>query len=172
MFEEPGGERVIAGRYRLLSPLGEGGMGTVWRARDEVLNREVAVKEVRAPAGLPESDVRADVRPRWSARRGPRPGSPTPTSSRCTTWSTDGGRPWIVMELVRGLSLADLLDAEGPLPPQRAALIGAEVLAALRAAHAAGVLHRDVKPANVLLPTTAGWCSPTSASPGSRAAPR
>ncbi len=65
--------------------------------------------------------------------------------------ATDDGRPWIVMELVRGLSLADVLDAEGPLEPRRAALIGAEVLAALRAAHAAGVLHRDVKPANVLL---------------------
>ncbi|GAA3995332.1 hypothetical protein GCM10022384_48360 [Streptomyces marokkonensis] len=64
--------------------------------------------------------------------------------------ATDGGRPWIVMELVRGLSLADLLEAEGPLEPPRAARIGAEVLSALRAAHGAGVPHRDVKPANVL----------------------
>ncbi|MER7776127.1 serine/threonine-protein kinase [Streptomyces sp. NPDC096191] len=150
MFEEPGGERVIAGRYRLLSPLGEGGMGTVWRARDEVLNREVAVKEVRAPSGLPESDVRRMYarleREAWAAAR-------VAHHNVVTVYdvATDGDRPWIVMELVRGLSLADLLDAEGPLEPERAALIGAEVLAALRAAHAAGVLHRDVKPANVLL---------------------
>ncbi|MGC9499144.1 serine/threonine-protein kinase [Streptomyces sp. WG7] len=150
MFEEPGNERAIAGRYRLLSPLGEGGMGTVWRARDEVLHREVAVKEVRAPAGLPETDVRRLYarleREAWAAAR-------VAHHNVVTVYdvATDGGRPWIVMELVRGLSLADLLEAEGPLEPRRAARIGAEVLAALRAAHGAGVLHRDVKPANVLL---------------------
>ncbi|GAA2554977.1 MULTISPECIES: serine/threonine-protein kinase [Streptomyces] len=148
--EEPGGERVIAGRYRLLSPLGEGGMGTVWRARDEVLHREVAVKEVRAPAGLPASDVERMYarleREAWAAAR-------ITDRNVVTVYdvATEDGRPWIVMELVRGLSLAEVLDAEGPLPPQRAAHIGAEVLAALRAAHGAGVLHRDVKPANVLI---------------------
>ncbi|MYR42634.1 serine/threonine-protein kinase, partial [Streptomyces sp. SID5910] len=150
MFEEPGSERVVAGRYRLLSPLGEGGMGTVWRARDEVLHREVAVKEVRAPAGLPDAEVR-----RMYARleREARSAARVAHRGVVTVYdvATDDGRPWIVMELVRGLSLADLLDAEGPLDPRRAARIGAEVLAALRAAHAAGVLHRDVKPANVLL---------------------
>ncbi|MFD8202741.1 serine/threonine-protein kinase [Streptomyces sp. NPDC059701] len=150
MFEDPGSERVVAGRYRLLSPLGEGGMGTVWRARDEVLHREVAVKEVRAPAGLPDTEVRRMYarleREAWAAAR-------VAHRNVVTVYdvATDGGRPWIVMELVRGLSLADLLDAEGPLAPRRAALVGAEVLAALRAAHAAGVLHRDVKPGNVLL---------------------
>ncbi|MCH0567100.1 protein kinase [Streptomyces sp. MUM 2J] len=148
--EEPGSELVIAGRYRLLSPLGEGGMGTVWRARDEVLHREVAVKEVRAPVGLPAPDVERMYarleREAWAAAR---------VSHRNVVTVYDvaaqDGRPWIVMELVRGVSLADLLDAEGPVGPERAAQIGAEVLAALRAAHAAGVLHRDVKPANVLL---------------------
>ncbi|MEU9441594.1 serine/threonine-protein kinase [Streptomyces sp. NPDC048304] len=150
MTEEPGRERVIAGRYRLLSPLGEGGMGTVWRARDEVLHREVAVKEVRAPAGLPASDVERMharlEREAWAAAR-------VAGRNVVTVYdvAVEGGRPWIVMELVRGLSLADQLEAEGPLTPQRAAHIGAEVLSALRAAHAAGVLHRDVKPANVLL---------------------
>ncbi|WP_329548570.1 serine/threonine protein kinase [Streptomyces sp. NBC_01356] len=150
MSEDPGSERVIAGRYRLLSPLGEGGMGTVWRARDEVLQREVAVKEVRAPAGIPAHDVDRMYarleREAWAAAR---------ISNRnvVTVYdvATDDGRPWIVMELIRGLALSDLLDAEGPLPPQRAAHIGAEVLAALRAAHEAGVLHRDVKPGNVLM---------------------
>ncbi|MEV0482094.1 serine/threonine-protein kinase [Streptomyces sp. NPDC050508] len=150
MPEEPGTERVIAGRYRLLSPLGEGGMGTVWRARDEVLQREVAVKEVRAPAGLASGDVERMYarleREAWAAAR-------VANRNVVTVYdvATEDGRPWIVMELVRGVSLADLLDAEGPLTPQRTAHIGAEVLAALRAAHDAGVLHRDVKPANVLM---------------------
>ncbi|MGQ4388258.1 serine/threonine-protein kinase [Streptomyces sp. SAS_270] len=150
MSEAPGSERVIAGRYRLLSPLGEGGMGTVWRARDEVLHREVAVKEVRAPHGLPDSEVQRMYarleREAWAAAR---------VSNRnvVTVYdvATEDGRPWIVMELVRGLALSDILDAEGPITPQRAAHIGAEVLAALRAAHEAGVLHRDVKPGNVLI---------------------
>ncbi|WP_406370575.1 serine/threonine protein kinase [Streptomyces sp. NBC_00647] len=150
MSEDPGSERVIAGRYRLLSPLGEGGMGTVWRARDEVLQREVAVKEVRAPAGLQSSEIERMYarleREAWAAAR---------ISNRnvVTVYdvATQDGRPWIVMELIRGIALSDLLDAEGPLTPQRAAHIGAEVLAALRAAHEAGVLHRDVKPGNVLM---------------------
>ncbi|MFI5681149.1 serine/threonine-protein kinase [Streptomyces cellulosae] len=150
MSEEPGSERLIAGRYRLLSPLGEGGMGTVWRARDEVLHREVAVKEVRAPAGLQGAEVERMYarleREAWAAAR-------VANRNVVTVYdvATEDGRPWIVMEIVRGISLAELLDAEGPLPPQRAAHIGAEVLAALRAAHEAGVLHRDVKPANVLM---------------------
>ncbi|MDT7844382.1 serine/threonine-protein kinase [Streptomyces justiciae] len=150
MSEEPGRERLIAGRYRLLSPLGEGGMGTVWRARDEVLHREVAVKEVRAPAGLATSEVERMYarleREAWAAAR-------VANRNVVTVYdvATEDGRPWIVMELVRGVSLADVLDAEGPLSPQRAAHIGAEILSALRAAHEAGVLHRDVKPANVLM---------------------
>ncbi|MFF1442621.1 serine/threonine-protein kinase [Streptomyces sp. NPDC058295] len=150
MFEEPGSERLIAGRYRLLTPLGEGGMGTVWRARDEVLHREVAVKEVRAPHGLAASDVERMYarleREAWAAAR-------VANRNVVTVYdvATQDGRPWIVMEIVRGISLAELLDAEGPLEPARAAHIGAEVLSALRAAHEAGVLHRDVKPANVLM---------------------
>ncbi|MGW7055038.1 serine/threonine-protein kinase [Streptomyces sp. NPDC054887] len=125
-------------------------MGVVWRARDDVLGREVAVKEVRAPSGLGAADgqrlyARLE-REAWAAAR---------VSHRnvITVYdvASEEGRPWIVMELVRGLSLSDVLDAEGPLPPRRAARIGAEVLAALCAAHGAGVLHRDVKPANVLL---------------------
>jgi serine/threonine protein kinase len=150
VFEEPGSERLIAGRYRLLTPLGEGGMGTVWRARDEVLHREVAVKEVRAPHGLAASDVERLYarleREAWAAAR-------VANRNVVTVYdvATQDGRPWIVMEIVHGISLAELLDAEGPLDPARAAHIGAEVLAALRAAHEAGVLHRDVKPANVLM---------------------
>ncbi|MGW1886304.1 protein kinase domain-containing protein [Streptomyces sp. NPDC001970] len=143
-------EGLVAGRYRLLDRLGEGGMGVVWRARDEVLGREVAVKEVRAPDALGTTDVRRLYarleREGWAAAR---------ISQRNVVTVYDvashDGRPWIVMELIRGLSLAEVLEAEGPMPPQRAARIGAEILAALRAAHEAGVLHRDVKPGNVLL---------------------
>ncbi|WP_407840729.1 serine/threonine-protein kinase [Streptomyces sp. DSM 116496] len=146
----PSTERLIAGRYRLLSRLGEGGMGTVWRARDETLHREVAIKEVRAPAHLRAGDIARMYsrleREAWAAAR-------IPDRNVVTVHDVvmEDDRPWIVMELIRGQSLADLLRAEGPLTPRHAAHIGAEVLSALRAAHAAGVEHRDVKPANVLL---------------------
>ncbi|MFD7082155.1 protein kinase [Streptomyces sp. NPDC059918] len=151
---EPGGEsapgRVIAGRYVLLDQLGRGGMGTVWRARDQVLGREVAVKEVRPPAGLDGAEIgrmyRRLEREAWAAARVSHRGVVTVYDV-----ATEDGRPWIVMELVRGLSLADVLEADGPLTPQRAAHFGDQVLAALRSAHEAGVLHRDVKPANVLI---------------------
>ncbi|MFI8349434.1 serine/threonine-protein kinase [Streptomyces sp. NPDC085596] len=150
MSEEQGRDRLIAGRYRLLSPLGEGGMGTVWRAYDEVLQREVAVKEVRAPAGLPAPDVERMYarleREAWAAARVAHPNVVTVYDV-----AMEGGRPWIVMELVRGRSLADTLETTGPLSVPDAAHVGAEVLDALRAAHDVGVLHRDVKPANVLL---------------------
>ncbi|WP_223732984.1 serine/threonine-protein kinase, partial [Streptomyces purpurogeneiscleroticus] len=145
-----GNERVLAGRYRLLDELGRGGMGAVWRARDELLGREVAVKEVRAPRELPAHEerllyARLEREGRAAARIAHR--------NVVTVFDvvTEGSRPWVVMELIRGLSLAETLAADGPLSPERAARIGAEVLAALRVAHAAGVLHRDVKPGNVLL---------------------
>ncbi|WP_443334647.1 serine/threonine-protein kinase [Streptomyces sp. ZAF1911] len=144
------GDRVIAGRYRLLGPLGRGGMGMVWRARDEVLGREVAVKEVRAPAGMDEAEVarmyRRLEREAWAAARVSHRGVVTVYDV-----ATEDGRPWIVMEIVRGLSLAEVLEGDGPLTPQRTAHIGEQVLAALRSAHEAGVLHRDVKPGNVLI---------------------
>ncbi|MGW0296991.1 serine/threonine-protein kinase [Streptomyces anthocyanicus] len=147
---DAGGERLVAGRYRLLSVLGEGGMGTVWRARDQVLHREVAVKEVRAaadsPAGRSAGMYARLEREAWAAARINARGVVTVHDV-----ATFDGRPWIVMELVRGRSLAEVLGARGALPSREVARIGAEVLAALRAAHGEGVLHRDVKPANVLL---------------------
>ncbi|MFE0600401.1 serine/threonine-protein kinase [Streptomyces sp. NPDC058871] len=145
-----GGDVLIANRYRLLSRLGAGGMGTVWRARDETLHREVAVKEVRVPAGLPAGDIARMYgrleREAWAAAR---IGGRNVVTVHDVVMEDD--RPWIVMELIRGPSVADLLCAGGPLAPRHAARIGAEVLGALRAAHAVGVEHRDVKPANVLL---------------------
>lgn len=150
MSTEQEHRRTISGRYRLLSSLGMGGMGTVWRAYDEVLQREVAVKEVRAPIELAAPEIeRMNARlerEAWAAARISHPNVVTVYDV-----AKDDGRPWIVMELIRGSSMADLLKADGALTPQRAAHVAVEVLAALRAAHAAGVLHRDVKPANVLL---------------------
>ncbi|MEU7168747.1 protein kinase [Streptomyces morookaense] len=150
MSGEPGAGRFLAGRYRLLDGLGQGGMGTVWRARDEILDREVAVKEVRAPDGMPDEEVRTlYIRLEREGRAAARVAHRNVVGVHDVI--TEDGRPWIVMELVRGLSLAQILEAEGPLTPARTAHIGAEVLAALRAAHAVGVLHRDVKPGNVLV---------------------
>ncbi|WSP88863.1 serine/threonine protein kinase [Streptomyces sp. NBC_01233] len=150
MSEQSNSDRVVSGRYRLLEPIGRGGMGVVWRARDEVLARDVAVKEVRAPAGLDPAELqrmyRRLEREAWAAARVSHRGVVTVYDV-----ASEDGRPWIVMELVRGLSLADVLEAEGPMAPQRAAHIGEQVLAALRSAHDAGVLHRDVKPGNVLI---------------------
>ncbi|MFD6968120.1 serine/threonine-protein kinase [Streptomyces sp. NPDC059949] len=150
MSEQSNSDRVISGRYRLLEPIGRGGMGIVWRARDEVLARDVAVKEVRAPAGLDAAELqrmyRRLEREAWAAARVSHRGVVTVYDV-----ASEDGRPWIVMELIRGLSLADVLEAEGPMSPQRAAHIGEQVLAALRSAHDSGVLHRDVKPANVLI---------------------
>lgn len=142
---------LLAGRYRLAGPLGRGGMGTVWRAHDEQLGREVALKELRLPDGLDASRrdawiARLDREARAAARL-KHPGVIT-VHDRI---ADDDGRPWIVMELVHGRSLDELVKEDGPLPPARVAMIGRQVLDALRAVHAMGVVHRDIKPANVLL---------------------
>ncbi|WP_369196020.1 serine/threonine-protein kinase [Streptomyces djakartensis] len=147
--EEPGTGRLIAGRYRLLGKLGHGGMGTVWRAQDETVEREVAVKEPRVPEHLPERErANAFERMRREARAAARLDHPAVVDVHDV--AVVDGRPWIVMELVRGRSLGDVLQ-EGTLSAREAARIGLEVLGALEAAHAAGILHRDVKPDNVLL---------------------
>ncbi|MGW0992880.1 serine/threonine-protein kinase [Streptomyces sp. NPDC002523] len=147
--QEPGAGRLIAGRYRLLAKLGHGGMGTVWRAKDEVVDREVAVKEPRVPDHLPERErATAFERMRREARAAARLDHPAVVGVHDV--AVVDGRPWIVMELVRGRSLGAALQ-EGTLGAREAARIGLEVLGALETAHAAGVLHRDVKPDNVLL---------------------
>ncbi|MFE7891740.1 serine/threonine-protein kinase [Streptomyces sp. NPDC057412] len=146
---DPGTGRLIAGRYRLLAKLGHGGMGTVWRAKDETVDREVAVKEPRVPDHLPERErANAFERMRREARAAARLDHPAVVNVHDV--AVVDGRPWIVMELVQGRSLGDALQ-EGTLDAREAARIGLEVLGALEAAHAAGILHRDVKPDNVML---------------------
>lgn len=144
-----GAGRLLGGRYRLVTRLGHGGMGTVWRAHDEVVDRDVAVKEPRLPKDVAERQ-RAMVheRMRREARAAARIAHPSVVTIHDVV--IEDGQPWLVMELVRGESLADVLET-GTLAPREAARIGLAVLDALDAAHGAGVLHRDVKPANVLL---------------------
>ncbi|MGW1216126.1 protein kinase domain-containing protein [Streptomyces sp. NPDC002499] len=142
--------RLLAGRYRIVAQLGRGGMGVVWRAIDEVLGREVAVKELRtySDADAPElADLR--LRMQREARAAARMRHPGVIAVHDV--AEVDGRPLIVMELVDGPSLDDVLRERGTLEPREAAGIGAKVMDALAAAHRAGVLHRDVKPGNILL---------------------
>jgi serine/threonine protein kinase len=142
--------RLVAGRYRLLSPIGAGGMGTVWRAEDVVLGREVAVKEVTFPHGL--SDEEREVL-RERTRREARAAARLDHTSAVTVFDVveEGDAPYLVMELVEARTLSQVVQSEGPLSPQRTAQVGLALLGALETAHAQGIVHRDVKPGNVLL---------------------
>lgn len=142
--------RLLAGRYRLADVLGRGGMGTVWRARDEVLGRTVAVKELRFPGGVEEDEKRRLI---TRTLREAKAIARIRNNGAVTVYDVvdEDDRPWIVMELVEGRSLAEVIRDDGPLTPRRAAEVGLAVLDVLRAAHSEGILHRDVKPSNVLM---------------------
>ncbi|MFG3392077.1 serine/threonine-protein kinase [Streptomyces parvus] len=141
---------VLAGRYRLGDVLGRGGMGKVWRAHDEVLHRTVAVKELTAGLYVAEADrLVLHARTQKEARAAARITHPGVVTVHDVIEYDN--RPWIVMQYVDGPSLADETKEKGDIAPREAARIGLHVLSALRAAHGAGVLHRDVKPGNVLL---------------------
>lgn len=142
--------RTLAGRYRLVQRLGKGGMGVVWRARDEFLGRDVAVKELLLPDHL--SPGQRDHAARRALREA-RAAALLQHTSIVTVHDVvaEEGRPCIVMDLLPGRSLDAVLAGDGPLPHDQVARIGLEILGALRAAHAQGVLHRDVKPANIFL---------------------
>ncbi|WP_214326636.1 serine/threonine-protein kinase [Nonomuraea sediminis] len=147
----PGGR--LADRYSLVRPLGSGGMGRVWLARDEMLDREVAVKELTLQENLP-AKMRSDL-----VTRAVREAQATamlrhPGVVALHDVIVEHERPWLVMELLRGQTLADAVRARGPMPAQQVARIGADVLEALSAAHAHGLQHRDVKPGNVFLTET------------------
>ncbi|MEU6141278.1 serine/threonine-protein kinase [Streptomyces sp. NPDC047081] len=152
MGTEGAGVRVIAGRYRLESRLGRGGMGVVWRATDELLGRQVAVKEIPLDLddALSEEEAR---RQRDRTLREARAVAQLRHPHIIVVHDVveEDERPYIVMELIDGGSLADRISARGPVSADEAARIGIGLLSALRTAHAAGVLHRDIKPANVLV---------------------
>jgi serine/threonine protein kinase len=141
--------RVIAGRYILEEPIGHGGMGRVWRANDRLLNRKVALKEVLLPAPINEGEAAAYQQTLREARTVARLNHPNIVTIHDV--AEEDGRLWIVMELVPSGSLEERLATHGPMSALRAARLGQQLLSALAAVHAAGVLHRDVKPNNVLI---------------------
>ncbi|MFE7599650.1 serine/threonine-protein kinase [Streptomyces sp. NPDC057494] len=148
--QSTGAGLLLAGRYRLGESIGRGGMGKVWRAHDEVLHRVVAVKELTAGRFVAEADrLVLHARTQKEARAAARITHPGVVTVHDVL--EHDNRPWIVMQYVDGPSLADAAKAAGTIEPREAARIGLHVVGALRAAHAAGVLHRDVKPGNVLL---------------------
>jgi tRNA A-37 threonylcarbamoyl transferase component Bud32 len=142
--------RLLAGRYRLGDVLGRGGMGTVWRAEDETLGRTVAVKELRFPGNIDEEEKRRLI---TRTLREAKAIARIRNNSAVTVYDVveEDDRPWIVMELVEGKSLAEVIREDGLLEPRRAAEVGLAVLDVLRSAHREGILHRDVKPSNVLI---------------------
>ncbi|WP_345458130.1 serine/threonine-protein kinase [Actinoallomurus oryzae] len=146
-------DRLLSGRYRLIDQIGRGGMGTVWWAHDELEDREVAVKEVHLPPSLGHRErmnlLRRTDREALAAGRLRHPGL-----IAIYDMVIEDSRPWLVMEYVAARSLEDVFVDDGPISPRRVAEIGVQLLSALRAAHDAGIVHRDVKPSNVLLETS------------------
>lgn len=142
------GARIVAGRYALLGELGRGGMGIVWRAQDQVIGRQVAIKELKFLEGQEDASVLSERMLR-EVRAAGRLNDPAVVTVYDVV--NEGGATFIVMELVEAPTLADLVRERGPMPAQQVALVGERVLSALRAAHTAGIVHRDVKPANIMV---------------------
>ncbi|WP_044506368.1 MULTISPECIES: serine/threonine-protein kinase [unclassified Gordonia (in: high G+C Gram-positive bacteria)] len=146
----PGPQYLVAGRYRLKSRIGGGGMGTVWLARDQLLDRDVAVKQVVSTEGLTEESAdnvrqRAMREGRIAAKLSHR------NAIAMHDVALDRGEPWLVMEYLPSRSVAQILHATQTLTPAEAAQIGAQVADAMVEAHAAGIVHRDIKPGNILI---------------------
>lgn len=146
---EPAG-RLLKGRYQLTSEIARGGVGTVWRATDLVIKREVAVKELRLPADLSRSE--RDTLLQRTTREARVAGRLThPSLVTVLDVVDEDERPWIVMELVEASTLEEIIQVGGPLPYQRVAEIGLQLIDALQVAHGEGIVHRDVKPENVMI---------------------
>ncbi len=143
-------QRVIAGRYVLLDELGRGGMGIVWLADDRTIGRRVAIKELHLPAGVPDRERRVlEERVLREARAAGRLNDP----SVVTVFDVvqESGATYIVMELIQAPTLTDVVARQGPLPQGAVARLAEQLLSALEVAHAAGVVHRDVKPSNIMV---------------------
>jgi serine/threonine protein kinase len=149
--------RLVAGRYRLIRPLGRGGMGAVWLGEDQLAGRQVAVKELRPPAGVSEAEQdvfrRRALAEARSAARLTHPNAVTLYDVIPASPADDA--VYLIMEYVDGAALGQVIEREGPLSEPRAAGIALQMLSILDAAHALGIVHRDIKPANIMI-TAAG----------------
>ena len=142
--------RIVVDRYELLETLGTGPIGPVWRAHDRVLGRDVAVRGVELPEVLDDAEQAAlaekVIREATAAAQ-----LDHPAAVSVLDVVVEGDRPYVVTELVTGRGLDDLVEADGPLPPGQVAALGLQLLDALSAAHELGLVHRDVRPSNVIL---------------------
>ena len=138
--------QVVAGRYEVRRAIGRGGMGTVWLARDNRLGRDVAIKQIGALPGESDNETRRAMREARSAAA-----LNHPNAVAVYDVVDHEGAPWLVMEYVEGETLADVIAREGALDPRRVAAIGSQLASALNRAHERGIVHRDIKPGNVLM---------------------
>ncbi|OLR94151.1 serine/threonine-protein kinase [Actinokineospora bangkokensis] len=145
-----GGPRVVASRYAILNELGRGGMGVVWLAEDRMIGRNVAIKELHLPEGVPHDERKVfEERVLREARTAGRLNDPAVVTVYDVV--QESGATYIVMELIQAPTLSDVVKERGPLPPEQVATLAEQLLSALEAAHQAGVVHRDVKPSNIML---------------------
>ncbi|GAB3450211.1 serine/threonine-protein kinase [Actinophytocola sediminis] len=148
--EQPVGQRLVAGRYALLQEIGRGGMGVVWLAEDRMIGRRVAVKEVHLPAGVPPAERQVlEERVLREARAAGRLNDPAVVTVYDVV--QEAGNTFIVMELLEAATLTDVVSRQGPLSQDAVARLAEQLLSALEAAHAAGIVHRDVKPSNIMV---------------------
>ncbi|MGQ0841131.1 serine/threonine-protein kinase [Actinokineospora sp.] len=144
------GPRVVAGRYAILNELGRGGMGVVWLAEDKMIGRHVAIKELHLPEGVPTSERQVfEERVLREARTAGRLNDPAVVTVYDVV--QESGATYIVMELIQAPTLSDVVRERGPLPADQVAKLAEQLLSALESAHQAGIVHRDVKPSNIML---------------------
>ncbi|RLK62134.1 serine/threonine-protein kinase [Actinokineospora cianjurensis] len=144
------GPRVVAGRYAILNELGRGGMGVVWLAEDRMIGRHVAIKELHLPDGVPASERAVfEERVLREARTAGRLNDPAVVTVYDVV--QESGATYIVMELIQAPTLSDIVRERGPMPAEQVAKLAEQLLSALEAAHQAGIVHRDVKPSNIML---------------------